>query len=258
VINQIVIADCLDALMHLEPNTVDMTVFSPPYDAIRDYQDKPEFDLTGLGQELFRITKDGGICAMVMNDGTKDGAKSLTTFRTVVRWCDLIGWRLFETVIYARDGKPGAWWTKRFRVDHEYILLFLKGQRPAYFSKEHLKIPAKHAGKTWAGTQRLTDGSLIEIEKTLQGPMKCRGTIWKYKTSNTEGNKLKMQHPATMPDQLAEDLIRTFTKMGDLVLDPMCGSGTTLVAAKKSGRNYLGIDISQDYCEIAKRRLTNE
>ena len=62
-------------------------------------------------------------------------------------------------------------------------------------------------------------------------------------------------HPATFPEQLAADHILTWSKPGDVILDPMCGSATVCVAAKGLGRNFIGIDISREYCELATRRL---
>ncbi len=133
--------------------------------------------------------KDGGICAVVIGDGTKDFAKSLTTARLTVDWCDNVGWRLFEQCIYFRDGNPGAWWSQRFRVDHEYILLFLKGKKPKTFDKTSLMVPSKHAGKIYSGTDRLTNGGFKEIVPKEVNPTKCRGTVWRYSTSNSEGNR---------------------------------------------------------------------
>ena len=63
-------------------------------------------------------------------------------------------------------------------------------------------------------------------------------------------------HPAKMNTKLLNFLIEQFTKEGDTVLDPMCGSGTTLVVAKRLGRNYIGIDINAEYVEMAKKRLS--
>jgi DNA modification methylase len=257
-LNQVIHGDCLKELVLFSEESVDLTVFSPPYDSIRDYKKNWAFDFVALGQQLYRITKDGGAAIVVIGDGTKDFSKSLTTFRLTVNWCDQIGWRLFETCIYKRDGNPGAWWNSRFRVDHEYILMFFKGKRPKTFQKEHLMIPSKHAGKIYTGTDRLTSGGFKKINPKAVNPMKCRGTVWQYATSNTEGNKLKLQHPATYPDKLAEDLILCFSKPDDVVLDPMCGSGTTCVMAARHQRNYIGIDIAEDYCKIARKRVEAE
>ena len=252
--NQIFLGQCESILQNFDTESVDLSIFSPPYDKIRSYNGY-DLDLLKVGHNLFRVMKDGAIVCVVIQDGTKDFAKSTSTAHLIVDWVDKVGFKLFETVIYSRDGRPGAWWNKRFRVDHEYILMFFKGNRPKYFYKEHLKVPAKHAGAVWHGTQRHTDGSLTKNKKTVQPDKKCRGTIWKYDSSKSEHNKLKMNHPATFPDRLAEDLILTFSKEGDVVLDPMCGSGTTLRMAHKNNRPYIGIEISQDYINIANELL---
>jgi len=256
--NEIVQGDTLQILPTLERESVDLTVFSPPYDDIRDYGNNWSLDFKTLGDELLGVTVDGGVCAVVIGDGTKNFAKSLTTFRWAVDWVDRAGWRLFETCIYSRHGNPGAWWTKRFRVDHEYILIFFKGDRPRHFDKSTLMIPSKHAGKMYSGTDRLTSGGFKKIEPKAVNDKKCRGTVWEYATSNTEGNRVKLEHPATYPDRLAVDLIECFSKPGNLVLDPMCGSGTTCVMAAKAGRDFLGIEINPVYFHIAHRRLKDE
>lgn len=253
----IIQGDCVRVLSEMSDGSVDLSVFSPPYDGIREYKKNWSFDFAGLGKQLFRVTKDGGVVATIIGDGTKNFAKSLTSFRLAVNWVDEIGWKMFETVIYKRDGNPGAWWNKRFRVDHEYIFIFFKGERPKTFHKEHLMIPSKHAGKVYLGTDRLTNGGFRKIEPKSVNPMKCRGTVWNYATSNSERNKIKLQHPATFPDKLAEDLILCFSKEGDTILDPMCGSGTTCIMAKKNRRLYKGIEISKEYCDIANTLLNN-
>ena len=256
--NVILRGDCLAVLPALADETVDLTVFSPPYDGIRDYKNNWSLDFGRLGEELLRVTVPGGVCAVVIGDGTKNFAKSLTTFRLAVDWCDNRGWKLFECCIYQRAGNPGAWWKQRFRVDHEYILIFFKGERLRAFDKEHLMVPSKHAGKMYSGTDRLTSGGFKTITPKAVNPFKCRGTIWQYVTSNAEGNRLKLTHPATYPDRLAEDLIRCFSRPGDLVLDPFLGSGTTAVMARKAGRDFVGIEISDEYAVIAAQRLEKE
>jgi len=76
--NAIFHADALKALGDLPAGHVDLTVFSPPYDGIRDYGKNWTLDYKTLGSELYRATTDGGMCAVVIGDGTKDFAKSLT------------------------------------------------------------------------------------------------------------------------------------------------------------------------------------
>ena len=255
-LNNIICGNNLEILKKYEDNFFDLTVLSPPYDNLRDYNGY-EFDMHKLGEELFRVTKEGGIVVMVIQDQTIDGHKSLTSFRTILDWCDNIGFGLFECNIYKKQGKDGAWFTKRFRVDHEYMPIFIKGKRPNFFNKESVKIPSKHGGKTLTGgANREKDGTTKKSQKFEINLLKCPGTIWDY-SNGGDKNKIKRQHPATFPDKIPYDLINVFTKENDLILDPMCGSGSTCVAAKVLGRNFVGVDISQEYCEIAETRLKN-
>ena len=251
--------DCLPVLARLPEASVDLTVTSPPYDALKRYDTPAIVDLLKLGSALFRVTKPGGVCALVIGDSARHFAKSLTSFRLAVTWCDKCGWRLFETCLYHRNGTPGPWWRSRFRVDHEYIPLFFKGERPATFHKEALMIPTRHGGQRVSHRpfpRKLTAANrLLPTMPRLIQPMKCRGTVWDYATSSSERNRLKLQHPATMPDALAADLIRGFSNAGDVVLDPLMGSGTTCVMAHRLGRRYLGMDVSPTYCALARQRL---
>lgn len=256
-VGQLTIGDAIEHAGTLRSDSVDLVVFSPPYDEVRDYKGGWKIDLPALGAALLRVVKDGGFAVIVIGDGTKNQRKSMTTFRTAVAWEDA-GWSLFESVVYSRDGRPGAWWSTRFRVDHEHILMFYKGKRPRPVTHHAgLRVPTKHAGKVWTGTQRMTDGSLIRTTAKVAAD-KCRGTIWHYATSNSEGNKVKAKHPATFPDALARDLVLALSDPGDVVYDPMMGSGTTPVVAAQEGRRWLGNDFSAEYVAIAQERLASE
>ncbi len=247
-------ADCVEALKRLPDDCVDLVVTSPPYDGVRSYKGF-SYDLHATGEQLFRVLKDGGIAAMVIQDQTVNFGKSLTSFRTIVDWCDNIGFRMFECVIYRKWGTEGAWWKYRFRVDHEYIPLFLKGGKPRYFDKEPLKVPSKHGGKVMTGSgNRRTDGTTTPTVTRPINSMKCRGTVWDYLMAGDK-DKLKRQHPAVFPDKIPCDLIRCFCPPQGIVLDPFMGSGSTAVAAKRTNRHFIGFEISQDYCELARRRL---
>lgn len=256
-VNTIVTSDNIEYLKTLPNESIDMVVTSPPYDNLRDYNGY-DLDLHGLGVELLRVLKDGGICVMVIQDATKDGAKTLTSFRTIVDWCDNIGFRLFECNIYNRQGTEGAWWKKRFRVDHEYMPIFLKGKRPQYFDKENIKIPSKHANKIMTGANIRTKNGRTGSRKVKINPTKCPGTVMTFGNTCGGESKLKSQHPAVFPNMLAYDMIECFCPPEGLVLDPFNGSGTTTLAAKSLGRNYIGIDVSEDYNRIAIQRLEVE
>lgn len=256
-LNKIIYGDAAEVLKKIPSNSIDVIVTSPPYDGIRKYNGF-SYDLHATGKELYRVIKNGGVAAMVIQDQTKNFGKSLTSFKTIVDWCDNIGFKLFETIIYKKHGAEGAWWTKRFRVDHEYIPVFLKGDRPQFFNKEHLKIPSKHGGKTMTGcATRLTNGRTLHSKKVTINPLKCRGTIWDYTTCG-DGTRLKHQHPATFPDKIPYDFIKCFCPPNGIVLDPFVGSGTAALAAIELDKNYIGIDISKEYCELAEKRIKEE
>ncbi len=251
---KIICGDAVTVLAEFPENHFDLTVFSPPYDGLRDYNGF-DCDLHALGAALLRVTKEGGVAAMVIQDQTNNGTKTLTSFRTIVDWCDNIGWGLFETCIYRKNGKDGAWWKRRFRVDHEYIPIFVKGKRPKFFDKEAVKIPCKHAGKEMTGAANRDKNGVTQVSRKMTiNPTKCPGTIWDY---GNGGDKvaMKRQHPAPFPDKIPADVISVFTEPGDLVRDPMVGSGSTAIAAHYAGRDYVGIDVSEEYCDLAKRRI---
>ena len=253
-LNTIIQGDSAEVLKSIPESSIDLVVTSPPYDQIRDYNGFT-LDLHAIGEQLYRVVKPGGVVAMVIQDSTKNFAKTLTSFRTIVDWCDNVGFKMFETVIYHKNGTEGAWWTHRFRVDHEYMPIFFKGDRPSYFNKEPLKIPSKWGGRVMTGSgNRRTSG---ETTKTVTRPinlMKCRGTVWDYMMAGDK-NPLKRKHPAVFPDKIPFDFIQCFCPPGGVVLDPFLGCGSTAVTAKGLGRNYIGIDISAQYCALAEERV---
>ena len=252
--SKIICGDAVVELRKICDRTIDLTIFSPPYDDLRDYN-KYECDLHALGKQLYRVTKEGGVVVMVIQDQTTNGRKTLTSFRTILDWCDNIGFGLFECNIYKKQGKDGAWWSRRFRVDHEYMPIFVKGVKPKFFDKESIKIPCKHAGKTMTGgANRNKNGLTVDSRKMKINPTKCPGTIWNYANG---GDKvaLKRNHPAAYPDKIPHDFIQVFTQVGDVVLDPMVGSGSTAIAAHLLGREYIGIDISSEYCKLTEERI---
>ena len=255
--NIIVNSDCVIGMKEIPDNSIDFCITSPPYDKIRDYNGF-SYNLHDTGKELFRVLKDGAVAVVVIQDQTKNFGKSLTSFKMIIDWCENLGFKLFETVIYKKHGAEGGWWNKRFRVDHEYMPVFLKGERPFYFNKEPLKIPSKHAGKTMTGgATRLTNGTTIKSTKIKINPTKCRGTIWDYVTCG-DGTRLKHEHPATFPDKIPYDFIQCFCPEDGIVLDPFVGSGTSVLAALELNRRFIGFDVSEEYCNLARKRIATE
>ena len=98
------------------------------------------------------------------------------------------------------------------------------------------------------------DALLKEISEDVKND-KIKGNIWEYVVGKKAVDQEAKGHPAPFPYDLAKDHIISWTNEGDVVLDPMCGSGTSIVAASDLKRQYIGFDISEDYCELANNRL---
>ena len=255
--NTLVVSDNIEHLQTLPDESIDMFLCSPPYDNLRDYSKDGGYTLNihGLGVEMFRTLKPGGVVVWVVQDACVDGCRTGSSFRTAIDFQD-IGFGIWETLIYQRRG---VWNHKtRFRIDHEYIFVFLKGKKPAYFNKEHMKVPCKYPNKVYTGTRNIAkDGTRYAAGEIKVGDKKCNGTVFNYNFGG-DGSKLKSQHPAVFPNMLALDFIEAFCPEGGLVCDPYNGSGTTCVAAKSCDRNYMGIDISDEYMNIARERIATE
>lgn len=255
--SRIYLGSCHDSLEKLAPSSVSLVVTSPPYDGQRKYKGNWSINLARLGEQLYRVVTTGGVAAVVIQDSRTGGMRTGTSIRMACAWMDH-GWRLFDQLVYRRDGIPGRFETC-FRGDHEHIFVFCKGDRVKTIDKSSLGVPVRVPGQRCGGSARGADGVLKSIpDSARSGETKCRGTVWDYRASVHEKNQTKFKHPATFPDRLAEDLVRCFSAPGDLVLDPFLGSGTTAVVAAKLGRRFVGCEIAPEYVEIAKARLYAE
>jgi len=168
---------------------------------------------------------------------------------------DLV-FKLYDTMIYMKKS-PQYPDINRYIQVFEYMFVFCKGKKPKTIN---LIADRKNIWeKSWGqNTKRLKDGTLVPNKYTSEiKPFGVRTNIWKYNTGyfGSSMEKIAFEHPAIFPEKLANDHIQSWSNKGDMVLDPMCGSGTTCKMAKLSQRKYIGIDISQEYCEITKKRL---
>jgi site-specific DNA-methyltransferase (adenine-specific) len=258
-INKIINDDAEKALKNLPPNSVDVTVTSPPYDDIRDYKGYNLSDsaLYNIIRELFRVTKSGGVVVWVVGDSTINGSETGTSFRQAMKFME-VGFKLHDTMIYEKNTSsfPAKRTGNRYTQIFEYMFVFCKDK----IKKANLICdkPNKWAGHTnWGkNTNRLKNGDLQETSDIKPVPdYSPRNNIWKYTVGKgfNSSDKESHEHPAIFPEQLAEDHIITWSDENDIVLDPFSGSGTTCKMAKKNKRNYIGIDISDEYCKLAEK-----
>lgn len=228
--------------------SIDLVVTSPPYDNLRTYGGHT-WDFEGLAAELWRTIKPGGVVVWVVNDATVDGSETGTSFRQALHFKDT-GFSLHDTMIWEKATPAPQEQHPRYQPCFEYMFVLCKGYPPRVFNG--LEEKALTAGQVSVSRcQRNSDGSFRHPDgkRMVTGDMRLRRAIWKI--ASDQGR----QHPAAFPEALARDHILSWSNEGDTVLDPFSGSGTTIKMARLMGRKGIGIEIHQDYCDIAVERL---
>jgi len=252
-LNQIIEGNCVEVMRQFDDNVIDLTVTSPHYDDLRNYKGFV-FPFADIAKELFRITKPGGVVAWVVNDATINGNETGTSFRQGL-YFQQIGFNLHDTMIFRKANPIPQIYRKRYNNEFEFMFVFSKG-----VVKTHnpIMVDCLHAGLELNGTTYKNFSKNEQTREKLAKPVKdkkIKGNNWEYVVGKKHEDQEAKGHPAPFPCQLARDHIISWTNQGDLVFDPMCGSGTTCKVAAETGRRYIGIEISKEYCSIAEKRL---
>jgi site-specific DNA-methyltransferase (adenine-specific) len=236
---------------NMPDNFIDLTVTSPPYDNLRTYNGYT-FDFEDIAKELYRVTKQGGVIVWVVGDATIKGSETGVSFRQVLYFKD-IGFNLHDTMIYLKNSC--AFPTNcRYNQIFEYMFILSKG-KPKVFNP--LLRDNNYGSFTRKMTHRNTDGSMRLDETVTLQKQSNYGNVWLNETGYMKSTKDKIayRHPAIFPERLANDHIISWSNEGDLVYDPFMGSGTTAKMAIINNRNYIGSEISKEYCGIAEQRI---
>jgi site-specific DNA-methyltransferase (adenine-specific) len=244
--------DCLDYLKRQPNDSLKFTLTSPPYDNIRDYNGY-SFPFEEIAQELWRTTKVGGVVAWNVADATVKGSETGTSMRQALYFMSL-GFRLHDTMIYAKKNPmPAGVSSKRYHQAWEYIFILSK-DAPDTFNPIMVKAKFGHLDANMK--HRGTDGK-TEYKKTKRNEFTKVRNIFEYSIGGgiSTKDKVAFEHPAIMPEQLAHDMISTWTDEGDTVFDPFTGAGTTAKLCFLLGRKFQGTEISSEYCDIIQRRL---
>lgn len=245
-----------EKMSELPDKSVSLMVTSPPYNIDISYGNKWENgrlktskgkkykdDLTeeryremlcSVFEETKRVLKDDGQIWVNIKNRYVDG-NIIPPFWILDFFQDMY---LKNVIIWNFDW--GGSTSKRFCSRYEYVFFFTKKKEDYTFNLEDVKIPA-----------------LNYRPDRYKSQLKNPTDVWRI--SLVSGNSIeRTEHPAQYPEELIERIIKVGTQVGDLVLDPFMGSGTTAVVAKRLGRKYVGYEIEQEYLDIAKKRLENE
>ena len=236
-VNKIILGSA-ENMKELPDNSVHLMITSPPYNVSKEYDEDLSLKeylqlLENSFKETFRVLVNGGrACINVANLGRKP---YIPLSDYISQMMIDIGFNMRGEIIWnkAASASPstawGSWQSAAnpiLRDIHEYILIFSKGDYKREKGKKENTITKKQF-------------------------MEWTKSIW---TMNAESAR-RIGHPAPFPEELPYRLIQLYSFKGDIVLDPFMGSGTTAVAAIKSERKFVGYDISQDYIDLAEKRL---
>lgn len=228
----------------LPDNCVHLVVTSPPYNASKEYdEDLSLREYLGLLHDVFsecyRVLTPGG--RMVINVANLGRKPYIPLSSHINIMMHEIGFLMRGEIIWDKSASAGsscAWGSFQsasnpcLRDVHEYLLVFSKG---------NYKLPRTKSERA--------DGRLDTVPR--DDFIKHTKSIWSFATERAS----RVNHPAPFPIELPKRCIELYSFVGDVVLDPFNGSGSTCVAAKQHGRHYIGVDLSEEYCSTAERRL---
>jgi len=245
--NTIYNMDCIEGMKLIPDGSIDLTVTSPPYDNLRTYN-WYSWDFEWVVKELYRVTKQGGVVVWVVGDQTIKGSESGTSFKQALYFKEC-GFNLHDTMIYRKINYIPLT-HNRYEQAFEYMFIFSKW-KPNTFNP--IMIECKNAGKNTDKRTFYQDtdgGTSIGHNNIAVNNSKQKENVWDLSTNS--GAKW---HPAQFPEKLAEDHILSWSNEWDIVFDPFMWSWTTAKMAKINNRNFIWFEISQEYVDIANKRI---
>jgi len=228
----------------IEENSVDLIVTSPPYNVdvrYNSYDDKIpysvylEFTQKWLKKAYTFLKDDGRFCLYIPLDKNKGGQQSV--YADIISIAKKLGFKYHSTVIWNEQNisKRTAWGS------------WLSATAPYVIAPvEMIAILYKKSWKKISGSRK-SDITKKEFVEWTNG-------VWTFMGES----KTKIGHPAPFPVELPKRCIKLFTFVGDTVLDPFLGSGSTLIACALTNRKGIGVEIDENYCELSKERLIKE
>ena len=247
---ELVNGDCAAVLPELPP--ADLILTSPPYDDLREYGGyNGAFDFDAIAAACVANLAPGGVLVWVVADQIVDGGESGTSFRQALGF-KALGLTLHQTLFFeAAHYRPID--QSRALRGVQYMFVFAKGKPiVANIPIDRPNVTAGAATRCY-GSGRMQDDAKPDTRARVKvrADFGRRGPIWRYATGGDD-----FGHPAVFPYALARDHILSWTNPGDLVIDPMVGSGTMLRAAADLRRRAIGIEINPEYCDLIRQRLT--
>jgi len=238
--------NCLDTMGRMNDNFIDITVTSPPYGTLRKYNGF-SFDFESVAKELYRVTKEGGVVVWIVADKCINGGESMDSFKQALYFGEC-GFRLYDTMIWNKPS-PQAPTEGRYYDTFEYMFVFSKGK------PKTLNLLKDRKNKTAGSVSNKESRSCREDRKILKGKRTVAEYSRRFNVWDISRGRNKTKHPAVFPEKIANDHIISWSNEGDLVYDPFNGSGTTSKMSILNNRNWIGSEISNEYCDIIEERV---
>lgn len=237
-LNTIYKIDCLDGMKMIDDASVDMILCDLPYGVTARNKWDVIIPFDKMWEQYKRIRKEDGVIVLT----------AIQPFASMVVMSNL---KLFKYEwIWEKTQGTGFLNAKKQPLrNHEQVLVFYKSQ-PTYNPQMWQSTPytAKRLDKSYSTNY----GKQTRVDTINMDGKRYPLTVQKFKY---DSNKV---HPTQKPIALFEYIIKTYTNEGDLVIDNCIGSGTTAIACMRTGRNFIGMDLSEEYCQIARKRIEDE
>ena len=190
----------------------------------------------------------------VVGDQTIKGNETGTSFKHAL-YFKQIGFNLFDTMIYLKPPRGAVGNNKTYWQAFEYMFVFSKDAPKTINLIKDRENKDERGGDT--STKRLYNGSLLKQKRAGYSKYGRRTNAWEYLIGkgHSARDKIAYEHPAIFPEKLAQDHIISWSNKKEIVYDPFMGSGTTAKMAILTKRNYIGSELSHEYCKIAQKRI---
>lgn len=260
--------DCRELLKNIFDNSIDMVFTSPPYADRRKnvYGGIPESQYVDwfkpIAAELKRVLKPTGSFFLNIKPHTNKGERSLYVFDLIISLKREIGFMFVDELCWIKNPFPGAL-KGRFKNAFEPVYHFTKDTPTNIkFNPTACGTPIKPESVARAYRKQcgkpVNGSGMAGLEQTNLRKIKITRPSNVIHANNVSNQfTLKAKHPATFPGKLVEFFIKSFTDENDTVLDPFMGSGTTGVVCRKLNRKFVGIDIMQEYVDLAHERINS-
>ena len=278
ILDTFLVGDCRTELKKIPDDTVDIIITSPPYYGQRRYEAEAQIgaeattqeylaNLVDVFRECRRVLKEEGTLWLNLGDKYLNGRLGGLPWRLALSLQDDLNFILRSDIIWYKPNAMPSSVKNRPTTDHEYVFLFAKTDdyyynadairepHVTFTDKSRMKGGRNHFGKSNSTPENGKNRGNSNLhrarwDQAFHPKGRNKRTVWEIPLS-----KFRDAHFAVFPEKLVETCLLAGSKNDSIVLDPFMGSGTTALVAVRHNRRFIGIDSSQEYCNIARQRI---